>query len=252
MVYLSFAVALCALLLSWMNFRRGKLQMTKPAFVAFCYDVGKDIQALLINTTVETLFGAPQPFERERLSNLGAKLVHALGIRPNDASLNVRDALYNYELKVTLFRGQGTIKVGPEKAEMSVQDIHSESDMELVKTVFLKASSVLKATDTTTTYIQANIHLNLITGDRAKFFAAYFPVIGDHLLQGGIIYRNIQPFLPDIRVQLERSNLYPGALFFNWTGGVKGLFTAAVYEEVQKEIIASLDMFKLAVPPSKK
>jgi hypothetical protein len=46
MSYLSFAIALFSLLLSWMNFRRGKLQMTKPAFVAFCYDVGKDNQPL--------------------------------------------------------------------------------------------------------------------------------------------------------------------------------------------------------------
>lgn len=46
MVYLSFAIALFSLLLSWMNFRRGKLQMTKPAFVAFCYDAGRDNQPL--------------------------------------------------------------------------------------------------------------------------------------------------------------------------------------------------------------
>jgi hypothetical protein len=211
-----------------------------------------EIQAVLINTTVETLFGSPQTFDRERLTGLGAKLVQALGARPSDAALNLRDALYNYDLTVSIFRGQGFVKVGPEKIEMSVQDIRNQADLELVKTVFLKASSTLKASDKMTTFVQANFHLNLITGDRNKYFSAYFPILDGHPVQGGVIYRQSPSFLPDIRVQLERSNVIPGALFFSWTGGVRGLFTAEVYESLQKEITSSMTLFKLLVPPTKK
>ena len=51
MTYLSFIMSLLAFILSatvaWFTlFRRGSLKMSKPAFVAFCYDVGKGRRAI--------------------------------------------------------------------------------------------------------------------------------------------------------------------------------------------------------------
>lgn len=63
MAYLSLTISILSLVLSlstaWLTlFRRGKLKMTKPTFIAFCYDIGKNgkpipkifIRALLYST----------------------------------------------------------------------------------------------------------------------------------------------------------------------------------------------------------
>jgi hypothetical protein len=86
-VYLSFAVSALALLLSgivaWLTLRRGTLKMTKPAFIAFCYDVGRNgqplpkifIRALLYSTgkrgqVVENMYIVVQSGKRRHTFNV--------------------------------------------------------------------------------------------------------------------------------------------------------------------------------------
>jgi hypothetical protein len=204
-----------------------------------------------MNIAVEVPFASPRPLNESELQSLGGRLLKEFSLPISEVSLNVRDKLFDYDLNLRLFRGSAHIRVAADKMEVRFQELlnPSQRDLELIKGALAKAGSILKASEAPSAFVQVDIHAKLSEQSRKDYFAKVLPSIGTQPLQGAVFYRSSQHFTGDIRVQLERSNVFDNALFFHWTGSASTAIDGTLFDFVSNEVVADLAILDLAFSP---
>src|SRR5437016_4313386 len=88
-----------------------------------------------LSTTMELAFQTPVAFDRDSLKGIAHAALGAFGqfgLRPNQVWQRMGDALFDYELSFSLFNGQASFRLGPERAWVNVQNARGRRDVEVV------------------------------------------------------------------------------------------------------------------------
>ena len=210
----------------------------------------EQIQTVLLNITLDAIFGCPRPFDSAYLRDQSAKLLNGLaqfGVTASDISLKRNDELYDYELSIRMFRGVGNFKLTSDKATTVLKDARTASDFATVRDCLIIISSLLDLTPGMVTSIIIELHANLQSQSRAEFFSKLLNKVDEQILEGAVLYRSSTGFQGDIRLALERSNIIIGqnSISIFWNGAIMGSPTADTANAVYANMEAGLRSFQL-------
>lgn len=140
--------------------------------------------------------------------------------------------MYDYDLTFRLFNNQATIRLRADGLVTNVQNARSRADVQLVAECFVRAAKCFDAGTDGRVTVQAGAHL-VLDGDNAStdFFNQFVDPKNAIVDGGRIAIIKEADWSEPVRVTVERSVAYKGAVFVAWVTHKPGTLDA---EDVKK------------------
>jgi hypothetical protein len=157
-----------------------------------------------------------------------------LGLKVSQFELIKRDELFNYELKLSMFNGNGMFSQNAERVEISFVNGATLADFTLIARSVLSFHEAAQLPEDYVSVFNAFVHAKPSSdADRESYFSDYgnksqgFTVVG-------LIASVHRPIWEEvIRVHIDRSAIYPAWLYVNWS-------TRSVGKSLSEKVLADL------------
>jgi hypothetical protein len=169
------------------------------------------------------------------------------GLKPKQITLNHRDQLFNYELSVSLFNGNATLKVSSEKLFMEFKNVIPPDDVGVVNDCVVKTFEHIPFKEITSTTISVNSHATMASGQEAMRYLQKNAKSDLGIIWAGTNANIRSTFWPqEIRITIEESLRYTNALFISWTTvHHASKLSGDVLLSLSKALMDSLEKFDL-------
>lgn len=179
-----------------------------------------EISRQLFSVAVESIYKRPALFQESRWAEVAPNALDAFasnGLRPGQIALKKGDELYNYEISFALFNGNGTFRLSSERLEITFQNAISAADQELIIDCVAKCHDRIPLPEIALTRISVYLHAALESIEAKNKFLAKFANPEKNVISGGLIaYVLSDKWKTEFRVTLDRSLVYPAAIFISW------------------------------------
>lgn len=161
---------------------------------------------------------------------------HGYGLRPPQIAVRRGDEAFNYELSFSLFNGNGTFKILPEKVEVGLQGIASAKDLEIVADCVTKFYHQVLVPEIGATNIDASAHATAASPeDRDKYLLRSADASKQIVRAGSVIYARCKDWTEEIRLLVDRSLVFANdGLFLMWSTTFPG-------NKLTMELMANLE-----------
>ncbi len=171
------------------------------------------------------------------------------GLRPSDLMLEKEDEIYSYRIHFSLFRGQGKFRLDAEKLEVVFEKVRDQNDLNIIYDCLLKAQSCFTPSESKISHmVQATSHAVFGSKDERDGFLKQFGRPNAAIAHGGIIaYAPLGPTGEEIRFSLDRSYIYPEAVFLTWNVTTTSALNLEVCKAIQDGFRTMASKFDLIV-----
>jgi len=185
-----------------------------------------EITTHVCGVAFESVFKIAVLFRGFRCDEISQKCLEAFasyGLRPTQIAVRNGDQVFNYDLSFSLFNGNGTFKISSEKLEVSLQNVNSEKDWEIVQDCLAKFYEHVPLPEIEHTLITSNAHAAFASDEAMQQYLSQYANPARQIVSGGAIANILCPNWPtEIRLAAERSLAYPASLFLMWTTTHRG------------------------------
>jgi hypothetical protein len=179
-----------------------------------------------LSATMELTFQAPVAFDKDSLKNIATSALGAFSqfsLRPNQIWQRIGDALFDYELSFTMFNGQASFRIGPERALVNVQNARGRRDAEVMLQCLVSAAECFQTNPIQRTFLQAQCHgLFEPEADSEAFFASFTEPAQNVIDGGRIAFVQEKEWIAPVRISVERSIAFKNAAFIIWSADRTG------------------------------
>ena len=142
------------------------------------------------NLTIESAYKRPLLFQDSRWSDIAKSALDTFaskGLRPPQILLKKGDEAFNYELSFSLFNGNGTFRILPERLEIAFQNAVSAADQEVIEDCVVKFYEQIPLPEILGSYFRIYAHANLASTEARNEFLARFAKPEKRMKSGGLI-----------------------------------------------------------------
>jgi hypothetical protein len=205
-----------------------------------------------VGVQVQSWFLPPRLFKEANMDSFAQKAITSFapqGLRPSDLILQKKDEVYSYRTHFSLFRGQGKFCLDAEKLEVVFEKARDQNDLNIIYDCLLKAQSCFTSSESKISHmVQATSHAVFGSKDERDKFLQQFGRPNSAISQGGIIaYAPLGPAKEEIRFSLDRSYIYPEAVFLTWNMTTISTLNRDVCNAIQTGFRAMASKFDLTV-----
>ncbi len=206
-------------------------------------EVGIQVQSWLV---------PPRLFKEANLDGFAQKAFECFapqGLRPSNLILQKEDEIYSYRLLFSLFRGQGNFRLDSEKLEVVFEKARDQNDLNIIYDCILKAQSCFPSAERKISHmVQATSHAIFDSKNERDGFLQQFGRPDCAITQGGIIaYAPLGPAGEEIRFSMDRSYIYPEAVFLTWNMTTTSALNHEVCNAIQTSFRTMASKFDLTV-----
>jgi hypothetical protein len=141
---------------------------------------------------------------------------NGFNVRPDQVRLKTSDELLGWELTIQFFGENGLITRTPDRIKLSIKNVRTQADWELVRRVIVRFYTYLQLPPQSLTTFSANVHSRLPATDELEAFFQTFPQHQRASRPVLFTYVKIDDWEADIRMFIEKSNLLPDSIFVAW------------------------------------
>lgn len=141
---------------------------------------------------------------------------NGLALRADQVRLKQWDELFGYELTAQFFGDNGTVVRLADRVRLSVRNIRTAGDWELVRRLVVRFYQQLDLPATPVTTFGAHLHSRLESQEEIDDYFRPFPQNERVARPTCFGYVKIIDWEAPIRVLIEQSNAFPHALFLAW------------------------------------
>ena len=191
--------------------------------------------------TFQAFFGKPVPFAKSSVLSAAEDIAQAFqpfGLKPSQLELTKRDEVFNFELRVSMFNGNGNFSLNAERMEVSFSNGRSREDLNVIARCLLTFQEAAHLPEDRKGVFNAHVH-GLPTRDEAdKYFSAFARNSEGFTLRGFVANLRAGTWKDEIRLYVDQSNVVPGGVFVNWSTVLPG---GIVTEGVLQELVRSFE-----------
>jgi len=191
-----------------------------------------------LNLTMESQFAMPVAFRQANATKIAYRFLEKFagyGLRSSAITQDVGDALFNYGVIIQLFNGSANFALRAEKFTANFQNLRTDEDLNIVFDCLVKSHESLFDRKIVANDLQAHIHAVFPQeGEREKFLARYAQPDKGIQSAGLVVYGRSDPWQREIRLQVERSNLFPTGLFVSLQTAHEGLISRHIIDDISK------------------
>ncbi len=179
-----------------------------------------------LSATMELTFQAPVAFDKDSLKSIATSALGAFSqfsLRPNQIWQRIGDALFDYELSFTMFNGQASFRLGPERALVNVQNARGRRDAEVLLHCLVSAAECFQTNPVQRAFLQAQCHGLFDPEVGSETFFASFTDPAQNVVDGGrIAVVQEKEWITPVRISVERSIQFKNAAFITWSADRPG------------------------------
>lgn len=214
-----------------------------------------NLRAKQFSISIEGFVKKPVVFKDVQFEVVAQKVLEAYGsygLRPSQITLRNGDDAFNYDISFVLFNGNGTFRISSEKLEINFQNIVTDKDFEVVADCIAKLYDHVPVPETRNLIITGHAQTVMDSIEARQGYLDTYANPEKQIHQGGtVIYTQCQDWKTEIRLLVDRSEVYPEGLFLMWTTTFwdgklsRGILKAL--EDACREAAAKID---LQFPPN--
>ena len=177
--------------------------------------------AKLYSVSLTSWFAEAVPFSEASVPALAKKILlrfGGYGLRPTEIIQREGDRLFDYDLTFALFNRNGTFRLTSEGGHASFQNAKDSNDANLISDCLSGVSETLSERRMREHRLEAFVHVSLPSvAERDGFLASLGPTDRKLPVVGCIL--NFPPIgsFGEGRFVLDRSLMFPDAVFLNWS-----------------------------------
>ena len=179
----------------------------------------------IFGITFQAFFPKPLPFAKSSVLLAAEDIAQAfqpLGLKPSQLELIKRDEVFNFDLRVSMFNGNGNFSLNAERIEVTFSNGRTREDLSLIARCLLTFQEAAHLPEGRTGLFNAHVH-GLPTRDEAeKYFLAFAPNSEGFTLRGFVANLRVGTWKDEIRLYVDQSNVVAGGVFVNWSTTLPG------------------------------